>query len=1106
MWNAFDAINHVRNTSLWATNFALDTQFVADALNGQLPAVSWLVTSADLSEHPGASTCNGENWTVNQLNAIMQGPQSQWNSTVIFLIWDDFGGFYDHVAPPVLDQYGLGPRVPLVIISPYARPGYVSHTPYEFASFLKFVEERFGLSPLTSRDANANDMLDSFDFTQTPLSPPILQTRHCSPASLGSLNFPFAQLVGTPSPGYSVLLSNFGPTPMTISNITASGDFSGVSDCGASLPPYVPGSPTPGGWSPTPDCRITVTFTPTVSGPRRGELTITDTDSSSPQVVTLTGVGTALSLSPSLLNFGTLTVGSSSAPQVSTLTNLGTSPLSITSIAATGDYEQTHDCSTRLGPGAKCTITINFTPTATGSRFGAVIIADSDGTGAQGVALRGIGTFVSLSPPVLNFGNVPVGSTAALSATLTNDSTSTVSLTGMNVTGTVPTSGWGLLTGLPTVAYAVQGTTCGSNLSPGKSCTFTVTFTPVIAGTAAGSFEVTDNEADSPQSIALTGQGIQPVVTLSASNLAFGGQILSTSSAPQTVTLTNTGTAPLTVTSITTGGDYSETNTCGTAVAVNASCTISITFTPTQEGTRTGTLTITDNASPSTQTVSLTGTGNVVAAALSPASLTFSPQLVGSSSASQNVTLTNTGTVGLNLASLTVSGDFSETDACGTSLAVNASCTITVSFKPATTGSHTGMVTVNGKNSAGSGTASITETVTLSVTGTAPVASLSTTTLDFGNQPLLEASGVHSVTLTNSCSAELTITSIGLSGAAAGDFLMANGAAACPSANVPAGASCEIMLIFKPTTINGRTATLTLTDDNNAAPNSTQTVSLTGNRIGAQVTVAPATAAFGGQNVGSSSEATLTLTNDGNASLTISALALSGPAAKDFAIQSTSTCAATTAVPAGGKCALNLLFTPASAGMRDATLTITDNVAGSGVQTVALSGTGKDFSLSLGAVPSTTVIPGGLATYTLTLAPEGGFDDTVRVTCTEPGSLTASACTASPGSLPLKDTATVTITVTTTAASLVPVGRVRPPRGTLAPWLAPLGLLGALLMWARRRWVSMVLMLITLAMMRWASCGGGQGIAGTPTGVYDLTVTVSGGNITHTTNVSLTVQ
>jgi phospholipase C len=175
-WSTLDAIRHIRESPLWSEHVVNDTQFASDALAGNLPAVSWLVTG-DASEHPPLSTCVGENWTVRQVNAIMNGPD--WNSTVVFLTWDDFGGFFDHVSPPQSGKEELGPRVPLVIISPYARKGYISHTQYEFSSLLKFAEVRFRLPPLTERDSTAGDMLDSFDFNQRPLPPLILQERIC---------------------------------------------------------------------------------------------------------------------------------------------------------------------------------------------------------------------------------------------------------------------------------------------------------------------------------------------------------------------------------------------------------------------------------------------------------------------------------------------------------------------------------------------------------------------------------------------------------------------------------------------------------------------------------------------------------------------------------------------------------------------------------------------------------------------------------------------------------------------------------------------------------------------------------------------------------------
>ncbi|HVH30529.1 MAG TPA: alkaline phosphatase family protein [bacterium] len=176
IWNALDAIKHIRQTDLWTTRVARDSQFADDARNGRLPAVSWLVTGRG-SEHPPASVCLGENWTVQQLNAIMASPD--WNTTAVFITWDDFGGFYDHVPPPKVDAFGFGPRVPLLIISPYAKHGYISHTQYEFSSLLKFVESRYGLAPLTARDRVADAMLDSFDFNQTPQPPRLLDTHAC---------------------------------------------------------------------------------------------------------------------------------------------------------------------------------------------------------------------------------------------------------------------------------------------------------------------------------------------------------------------------------------------------------------------------------------------------------------------------------------------------------------------------------------------------------------------------------------------------------------------------------------------------------------------------------------------------------------------------------------------------------------------------------------------------------------------------------------------------------------------------------------------------------------------------------------------------------------
>jgi phospholipase C len=169
-------VRHVRFSSMWNDVVSSD-EFIPDLNNGTLPSVSWVSPPFPLSDHPPLSMCRGENWTVRLMNAIMNS--SYWKSTAVVLTWDDFGGFYDHVPPPHVDMYGLGPRVPAIIISPWSRPGYVDHTTYEFASVLHFIETIFDVPPMTSRDANASDMLGAFDFNQQPIAPLPQEQRNC---------------------------------------------------------------------------------------------------------------------------------------------------------------------------------------------------------------------------------------------------------------------------------------------------------------------------------------------------------------------------------------------------------------------------------------------------------------------------------------------------------------------------------------------------------------------------------------------------------------------------------------------------------------------------------------------------------------------------------------------------------------------------------------------------------------------------------------------------------------------------------------------------------------------------------------------------------------
>jgi phospholipase C len=169
LWNPLPGFKSFTPPSDLLNNVVSLAEFFSDIKAGHLPSVCWIVPDGPDSEHPPHDSAQGM-WHVTELvNAIMNSPY--WKDTTIIITWDDYGGFYDHVAPPKVDQYGYGFRVPGLVISPYARPGFIDHTQFDFTSPLKLIETRFKLPPLTDRDRAANDMLSCFDFKQQPLAP-----------------------------------------------------------------------------------------------------------------------------------------------------------------------------------------------------------------------------------------------------------------------------------------------------------------------------------------------------------------------------------------------------------------------------------------------------------------------------------------------------------------------------------------------------------------------------------------------------------------------------------------------------------------------------------------------------------------------------------------------------------------------------------------------------------------------------------------------------------------------------------------------------------------------------------------------------------------------
>jgi phospholipase C len=166
-WTAYDAIKGIRHGPDWKKNIVWpETKVIGDVAAGKLGAVTWVVPDWINSDHSGNDSTTGPAWVASVVNAI--GASPLWRSTAIFIVWDDWGGWYDHVPPPQVDLFGLGIRVPLIVVSPYAKSGYVSHVQYEFGSILQFAETRFDLAPLAAADARANPLDDCFDFNQPP--------------------------------------------------------------------------------------------------------------------------------------------------------------------------------------------------------------------------------------------------------------------------------------------------------------------------------------------------------------------------------------------------------------------------------------------------------------------------------------------------------------------------------------------------------------------------------------------------------------------------------------------------------------------------------------------------------------------------------------------------------------------------------------------------------------------------------------------------------------------------------------------------------------------------------------------------------------------------
>jgi hypothetical protein len=312
---------------------------------------------------------------------------------------------------------------------------------------------------------------------------------------------------------------------------------------------------------------------------------------------------------------------------------------------------------------------------------------------------------VSLSATSLAFGSEKVGTASgSQSVTLTNSGNASLTISSVALTGTNASS-------------FVFANNCVTTLAAGATCTIHGHFTPTTTGALNATITITDNAANSPQTIALSGTGTSSgggaTVSLSATSVAFGNEAVGTESPLQTVTLTNTGSATLTISSIaltgTNASSFLTSNTCGSSVAAGANCSLKLRFDPKASGSATAALTLTDNASNSPQSIALTGTGGSggsgATVSLSATSVAFGDDTVGSESNLQTVTLTNTGTATLTISSIALTGtnasSFLTSNTCGSSVAAGANCSLKLRFDPKAKGNATAALTLtdNASNS-----------------------------------------------------------------------------------------------------------------------------------------------------------------------------------------------------------------------------------------------------------------------------------------------------------------------------------------------------------------------------------------------------------------------
>jgi hypothetical protein len=489
-----------------------------------------------------------------------------------------------------------------------------------------------------------------------------------------------SQVFGTASSVQTVTLQNTGSIALTVTAISMSGDFSETDNCMNTS--VAAGS----------SCAIQVTFTPSGSGSRAGQMTISANVYGGQLTVDMTGTGTApgaVILTPASIDFGQVEVGTTSAPMQVQAGNSSGTAIPISGVAITSPFAiSSNTCGTaNLAANSSCQVQVKFAPTQPGAAAGTLTL--TDGAGTQTVALTGTGAAAAtdnLNPGSLSFSATATGALSA-TQTITLTNAGDLTLTAINISA----SG----------QFQVSNN-CGTQLTGHAACTVSVVFAPTQLGSLSGTLTVSD--ALRTQTAALTGTGVSPAaLSVNPSSLNFSTQQPGVASAPQTLTISNTGGVQLANAGFQITGPAAASysigaTTCGATLNDGTSCTVQVIFTPAATGAIAATLSVSSSTLGVTPvSVPLNGVGQLSSGlGGNPAQLTFPVVGVGQSSAALPVTINNNSSYAISSLTLAVNAPFILTqNTCTGSLAAGANCTAAVIFQPTASGTVTGALTVS---------------------------------------------------------------------------------------------------------------------------------------------------------------------------------------------------------------------------------------------------------------------------------------------------------------------------------------------------------------------------------------------------------------------------